>query len=211
MSLFITFEGPDGSGKSTQAQLLVESLRARGADVLLTREPGGTALGDQLRDVILNPLRPEARPLAMTLLLSASRAQLVEEVIRPALKQGQIVVADRYADSTVAYQSSGLGVPLDAVRTVTAIATGGLVPNISVYVDIEPEQARARMVRRGERDRLDALDLDFHRRVREGYRRLIEEEPERWLCVDGNAPAEDVRVAIMEAIEPRLGEVASAR
>jgi len=210
VSLFITFEGPDGSGKSTQARLLADALQQRGLSVLLTREPGGTELGDELREIILDPSSPPATPLAMTLLYSASRTQLVETVIRPALAEGRLVIADRYADSTIAYQSCGLGVPLDTVRALARIATGGLGPDVTVYVDIDPERGLERLVNRGGRDRLDAQALDFHERVRQGYRALMCEDPGRWVEVDGSGTTEAVQGAIMEAIEPRLREVAGA-
>jgi dTMP kinase len=204
LSLFITIEGPDGSGKSTQATLLVDTLRDRGLPVVATREPGGTALGDRIRELILDPDGPAPTPRAMALLYSASRAQLVETVIRPALARGEIVVADRYADSTIAYQGFGLGLPAGEIRTITAFATGGLKPNLTIYVDIDPGRGLERTANRGRQDRLDAQNLDFHRRVREAYRALMRAEPERWVCVDGSVSPEAVQTAIMEAIEPRL-------
>jgi dTMP kinase len=178
--------------------------------VLLTREPGGTPLGDRLRDLILDPASPPATPLAMALLLSASRNQLVDTVIGPALAEGQIVVVDRYADSTVAYQSWGLGVPAETVGALNRIATGGLKPDITIYLDVDPRSGLERMVSRGRRDRLDAQAIDFHQRVRDGYHSLMAAEPERWISVDGQSSPEAVHAAIMEAIEPRLGDEAGA-
>lgn len=207
MSLFITFEGPDGSGKSTQARLLVAHLRASGYAVTETREPGGTPIGDHIRQLLLDPSSPPASPLAMAFLLSASRTQLVSDVIMPALAEGQIVVADRYADSTVAYQAGGQELDLDTVLTLGAIATGGLRPDITVYVDIEPAAGLARVAGRGPVDRLDALSLEFHRRVREAYHALGERESDRWMAVDGDFPPEQVHAAIMRAIEPRIARV----
>jgi dTMP kinase len=208
--MFITFEGPDGSGKSTQARLLAEALRARGHDVVETHEPGGTPLGVRLRELILDKTSPDPTPVAMVMLLSASRAQLVKQVIRPALAAGKIVIADRYADSTVAYQSFGLGVPRKDVAAVTAVATGGLVPDLTIYVDIQPESGLQRVRSRGATNRLDEKELAFHRRVRNGYFVLMREEPDRWVKIDGGGSPGAVQAAIMEEIEPRLGEVAGA-
>lgn len=208
MAFFVSLEGTDGSGKSTQASLLARWLRLKGHQVTETREPGGTPLGDRVRELILDPGQPDSTPLTMALLLSASRAQLVSEVIRPALDAGRIVVADRYADSTVAYQSFGLGLDLSTVHELTRLATGGLRPDVIIYVDVEPETGMARIAARGTRNRLDTEALDFHRRVREGYRKLIAADPDRWVTVDGMAGPGSVERAIIEAIEPRLDEVA---
>ena len=208
MALFITFEGPDGSGKSTQAQLLTDALRNRGHDTLETREPGGTELGEAIRYLLLDPEAPAATPLAMALLLSASRSQLVESVIRPALDAGRFVIADRYADSTVAYQGYGLGLDTGTVRELARIATGGLKPDATIYVDIEPEVGMERRQARGAQNRLDQEALAFHRRVRDGYLEMISEEPERWIYVDGDAPPEAVHAGILQAIEPLLESAA---
>ncbi|MGI8968191.1 MAG: dTMP kinase [Chloroflexota bacterium] len=207
MSLFITFEGPDGSGKSTQAHRLAARLRTRGLPIVETREPGGTALGDRLRTLILDQGSPEATPLAMALLLSASRAQLVADVIRPSLAAGTIVIADRYADSTLAYQAFGLGVDLSVARELVGIATGGLRPDITIYVDVPPQVAYQRMHQRGGHNRLDARPEEFHRRVRQGYQQLISEDPQRWIVIDGANHADSVETAIMRAIEPKLPKV----
>ncbi|HLJ66553.1 MAG TPA: dTMP kinase [Chloroflexota bacterium] len=204
MGLFISFEGPDGSGKSTQAHLLAEALRARGLPVTETREPGGTPVGERVRDVLLDPDSPSPSPLVMALLLSASRAQLVEDVIRPALARGDIVVVDRYADSTTAYQGFGLGVDRSILNEMRKIATGGLDPNVTVYVDVEPRVGAARMKRRGAHNRLDRESEAFHARVREGYRQLIAEAGKRWVCVDGDAPPEAVHQQIMTRLLPLI-------
>lgn len=204
MALFITFEGPDGSGKSTQAALLAGALRDRGLAVRETREPGGTPLGEEIRRLALGSGSPDATPLALTFLLSASRAQLVEAVVRPALEAGQTVVADRFADSTAAYQSFGLGVPLSDVQEVTRIATGDLRPDVTIYVDIEPEVGLERTRARGHGNRLDDETVEFHRRVREGYLALIAQEPERWICVNGDAAPDLVHDAILRQLEPLL-------
>lgn len=210
MPLFISFEGPDGSGKSTQARLLAEALRQRRVAVTETREPGGTELGERLRNLILDPLAPDAAPLTMTLLLSASRSQLVADVICPALRRGHIVIVDRFADSTIAYQSFGLGVPRETVEAVTAIATGGVLPDVRVYVDVPAELGLQRVSERGARNRLDVQTLAFHQRVREGYLQLIREAPHRWIVIDGVGSPQTVHAAVMSAIDPLLESVADA-
>lgn len=207
MPLFISFEGPDGSGKSTQARLLAAALMQRGFAVCETREPGGTAIGEKIRELLLAPDSPPATPLTMALLLSASRSQLVADVIRPALQSGQIVVADRFADSTLAYQAFGLGLHASVVEELTAIATGGTQPDVSIYVDIEPAAGLERVSMRGSRNRMDAQTLQFHRHVREGYLEIITQAPQRWICVDGAAPVEAVHDAIVRRLEPVLSNV----
>jgi dTMP kinase len=144
----------------------------------------------------------------MALLLSASRAQLVETVIRPALERGETVILDRFADSTIAYQAYGLGVPLSEIRALIAFATGGLTPDVTVYIDIEPSRGAERTAGRGRQNRLDAQTLDFHGRVRDGYQALIAAEPGRWICIDGSLTQDAVHAAIMRAIEPRLNGLA---
>lgn len=203
--LFITLEGPDGSGKSTQASLLARALRAAGADVIETREPGGTPVGEQIRHVLLDPAGPPMSPLTMAFLLCAARAQHVEDVILPALGADRIVISDRYADSTAAYQGFGLGLDRDITRVLAAIATGGLTPDVTIFVDIEPHLGLQRVASRGAGNRLDALELANHRRIREGYLRLVAEEPDRWLVVDGSGPPEEVHDSIMRALRERRG------
>jgi dTMP kinase len=206
--MFITFEGPDGCGKSTQVPLLVEYLTGRGYTVCQTREPGGTPIGEQIRAVVHDPDNVAMADRTEILLYAASRAQLVEQVIRPALAAGQIVVADRYADSTLAYQGYGRGLDLAMVRQLVTIATGGLRPDLTIYLDIDPETGLRRRRRDGDAEwnRLDAAALDFHRRVREGYRQLIREEPGRWFEVDGGEAVDVIQRAIRQAVDDRLRE-----
>lgn len=211
MPLFISFEGPDGSGKSTQARLLAAALRERGRRVTETREPGATPLGEQIREVLLHGDGPPATPLAMAFLLSAARTQLVTEVISPALQEGQIVITDRFADSTIAYQACGLGLDESTVRILTDIATGKLYPDVVVYVDIEPVMGLQRISARGPGNKLDDQALSFHQRVRAGYLRLARNQPERWLVIDGASSPNTVHDAIMQAIEPHLEEAVYAR
>jgi dTMP kinase len=208
MGLFLTFEGPDGSGKSTQAHLLASELRARGHDVVETREPGGTGVGEAVRRVLLDLNGPAMSPLTMALLLSASRAQLVSDVIVPALDGGHTVIADRYADSTVAYQAYGFGLDLDVVRELARIATGGLTPQLTVFVDVPVELGLERIYRRGSHNRLDAPDMAFHNRVRNGYLQSISLERGRWVVVDGTQDPSTVHREVMRKLAPLLEEVA---
>jgi dTMP kinase len=203
--VFITFEGPDGSGKTTQARLLAEWLRERGYEAVLTREPGGTDIGDQIRTVLHDPANGAMDARTEILLYSASRAQHVAQRIRPALAAGQIVVSDRYADSTLAYQGHGRGLDLETLRQITDFATGGLTPDLTLYLDIPPEEGlERRQVGGDEWNRLDAEALDFHQRVRTGYLRLIKAEPERWVVVNGDRPVEEVREEIRGVVEERM-------
>ena len=208
MGLFLTFEGPDGSGKSTQAHLLASELQTRGHDVLETREPGGTPVGEAVRHILLDLDGPDQSPLTMALLLSASRAQLVTDVILPALERGQTVIVDRYADSTVAYQGYGFGLDLEVVRELSRIATRGVTPDHTVLVDVPVELGLERVHRRGAHNRLDAPDIAFHERVREGYHRLAAAQPERWVTVDGTQDSQRVHRALMDTLAPFLQEVA---
>ena len=210
--MFITFEGPEGSGKTTQIQALYRYLQDKGYDVMLTREPGGTAIGDQIRRVLLDPENREMLPEAEILLFSASRAQLVGQLVRPALQRGAIVICDRYADSTMAYQGYGHGLDLESLQSITRFATGNLTPDLTVYLDIEVEEGlqRKRVAGRGDRDawnRLDQKAIAFHDRVRQGYLALAKAEPDRWLVIDAARPRE----AIQRDIRERVGMLLSDR
>jgi dTMP kinase len=233
MSLFITFEGPEGSGKSTQARMLYERLHARGYPIILVREPGGTRISDLIRRIVLDLQHTEMAAPTETLLFSAARAQLVSQVIRPYLEQGGVVVCDRYADSTYAHQGYGLGRDLDELRAITAIATGGLLPDQTIYLDLSAEEGleRKQLKARGkglaeqdtrslgrvretvprattvEWNRLDARDLPYHRRVVAGYHALIAQEPERWRSFDARQPAELIAEQIAQAVDPWLEHI----
>ncbi|MEO0249573.1 MAG: dTMP kinase [candidate division WOR-3 bacterium] len=209
MSFFITFEGPDGSGKTTQAQLLYQYLRERGYPVFLTREPGGTGIGDQIREVLHSLANTEMLPQTEILLYSASRAQLVGQVIRPHLARGEIVLCDRYADSTLAYQGYGHGLDLQILQIITNFATGGLRPDLTFYLDIDVEEGLRRKLAahkagRAEWNRMDQQELAFHRRVREGYLQMAAAEPERWLVIEATQPAEVAQQVIRAEVEARL-------
>lgn len=206
--VFITLEGIDGTGKSTQAALLVEWLTAQGRSVVHTREPGGTWLGGELRALLLG-LRGHPDdggapvPVAEMLLMAADRAQHVEQVIRPALAAGRTVVCERFVDSSLAYQAAGLGLPEGDVRLVNDVATGGLRPDLTIWLDLDPARAYGRDGQGP--DRIERRGLEFQRRVRSAYEELAKREPDRWvhLPVDG-VPVGDVQAAVVRAVEAYL-------
>ncbi len=203
--MFITLEGPDGSGKTTQIRLLYDALVAAECDVLLTREPGGTAIGDQIRMVLHDIENSDIVPETEILLYSASRAQLVGQVIRPALAAGTIVLCDRYADSTMAYQGYGRGLNLEALTAITDFATGGLKPDLTLFLDLEPEIGLTRRRTSGQEwNRMDRQTLDFYRLTRRGYHTLAEMEPERWVSIDASGSITEVAAAVWATVQRRL-------
>lgn len=209
--MFITLEGPEGAGKSSQLQPLAAFLRERGLVVQTTREPGGTPIGDQIRTVLHDTSNTAMSPAAEVLLYSASRAQLVREFIRPALERGEIVLCDRYADSTLAYQGYGRGLDLEALRALTDFATGGLRPDLTLLLDLEVSEGLGRRRTGGEEmNRLDLETLEFHNRVRAGYHVLSSAEPERWVTVDAGQPWEGVQATLRQAVMARLSQRAEA-
>lgn len=182
---FIAFEGPEGAGKSTQLRRLQARLQAEGLEPLVTKEPGGTPLGERVRELVLLEPELDITPLSEFLLYSASRAQLVEDVIKPALGAGKLILCDRFAGASVAYQGYGRGLPLDFIHTVTAQATGGLEPDLTLLFDIEPELGLARVAARGQKDRLEGADLAFHQRVRVGFLAQAKTDPS-WTLFDAS-------------------------
>jgi dTMP kinase len=204
---FITFEGIEGCGKTTQLQRLARRL---GAGAVLTREPGGTAIGRAIRDVLLDPGNREMAPATELLLYFADRAQNVAEVIRPALSRGLTVLCDRHVESSLAYQGYGRGLPLDEIRRLAALATGGLRPDAIVLVDVPVEVGLARVGRRGSHDRLEAERASFHDRVRDGFEALRASEPERWLRLDGTQSEDAVADSLWGGLLARglVGEAA---
>lgn len=211
MGLFITFEGLDGSGKSTQLRHLAERLQRSGHPALLTREPGGTRIGEQIRQQILAPAHGEMAAIVEVLLFSAARAQLVGEMIRPRLDQGGIVICDRFADSTYAYQGYGRGLDMQQLQVITQSATNGLKPDITIFLDIPVTVALHRKRAASASDewnRLDAEEVTFHERVREGYHMLMAEEPERWISLDAQLDPDMLATQIWQRIEPFVEQCA---
>ena len=208
--LFITFEGPDGSGKTTQARLLAERLRREGYQVLETAEPGGTPIGQQIRRVLLDSANQELRPVTELLLMFACRAQNVEQWILPALTAGQMVISDRFTDSSIAYQGAGRGLGWDTVLEVDRIACHGLVPDLTLCIDIDTETGLARAHSRNRGDasnpetRLDEQAVEFHRKAREAYHELARREPRRVKLIDGNGPPDRVAAKVWNEVAPLL-------
>jgi dTMP kinase len=203
--MFISFEGPDGSGKSTQIERLAADLRDSGFEVVTVREPGGTPAGERIREILLGE-GPDLRvdPRADALLFNASRAQLVADVIEPALARGAIVIADRFADSTLAYQGYGSGLPLDALRAIISFATAGRTPDLTLLLDLSAEQGLARKSGSGRTRFEDGFDAAFHVRVAEGFRALAAAEPARWKLLDANVAQAALAAQISEIVHGAL-------
>lgn len=203
-------EGPDGAGKSGAAGSLVRSLRAAGHAVTGTREPGGTPIGEALREVLLRSGAVERSGLADALLFSAARAELVQQVIRPALSRGEVVVSDRYATSSMAYQGYGAGVPLDQLARLERVATGGLRADLVVLIDVPVEAGLARRsaTSGGEMRFEESFDRAFHERVRDGYLAMAAAEPDRWRVVDGTRPEAEVACEVLDIVRQRLDDAA---
>lgn len=207
----ITFEGPDGSGKTTQIQRLYDTMRREGYRALLVREPGGTEIGDQIRAVLHDTRNVGMLPNAELLLYSASRAQLVGQTIRPALEAGVTVLCDRYAESTLAYQGYGRGLDLQALKTITDFATRRLRPDLILYLDIDAEEGLRRrqsssQTGTGEWNRMDQQELEFYHRVRAGYLQMAAEEPHRWFILDATRSIADLQASIQARVERFLAE-----
>ncbi len=203
--LFVTFEGPEGSGKTTQLQRLGAWLAQQHIPFVLTREPGGTVIGEEIRDLLHDCAHTEMHARTEILLYSASRAQLVAEVIRPALEAGKIVLCDRYVDSTYAYQGYGRGLPLADLQAITQFATGGLMPKLTLYLDVPVEVGLARRQQSGETlTRLDREAVTFHRRVREGYLTLARQAPQRWRIIDATRAVDEIQTALRDELRPWL-------
>jgi len=208
LGLFVSFEGPEGSGKTTQVRLLASWLSELGWRVLTTREPGGTRIGDAVRGVLLNPAHTEMRPETEILLFSAARAQLVAQVLAPHLDAGGVVLCDRFADSTFAYQGYGRRLDLDILRTITAFATGGLVPDLTLCLDLPVVVGLERKQGgdRGEWNRMEREQIEFHERVRRGFLSLAAAEPARWLLLDATQPVEGIQTEIRQRVLDCLGK-----
>jgi dTMP kinase len=203
--MFITLEGPEGSGKSSQLPILADWLREQGYNVYTTREPGGTLISDQIRTILHDLENTAMHPRTEILLYLASRSQHVEEVIRPLLEKDTIVLCDRYADSTLAYQGYGHGVDIPTLKKLLDFSTGGLYPDLTILLDLNVEIGLERRKQSGgEWNRLDAYALAFHKRVREGYLTLVADEPQRWRIVDAAQSFDDVQTALREVIRAEL-------
>jgi len=203
--MFITLEGPDGSGKTSHVKPLGEWLESLGKQVFVTREPGGTSISEQIRDVIHNLNNTEMHPRTEALLYQAARAQNVERALKPKLAQGMIVICDRFYDSTLAYQGYGhRTIPLDQLRTIIEFATGGLKPDLTILIDLDVEEGLKRKTAQAEWNRLDAYDLAFHERVRAGYLELAKEEPSRWAVIQGKDSWENIQRQIKQVVYSRL-------
>ena len=214
--MFITFEGPDGSGKTTQLHRLEGYLARAGYPMLVLREPGGTSIGDQIRQVLHDPANSAMDPRAEVLLYSASRAQLTGEVVLPALRDGKVVLCDRFAESTLAYQGYGHRFDLDKLRAITTFATRGIRPDLIIYLDIEAEEGLRRKIRsfqagQGEWNRMDQKEIEFHRRAREGYLAMAAAEPEQWFVLDATLPVEVLQRAIRRRIRELLVQGCESR
>ncbi len=208
--MFLTFEGSDGSGKTTQIHLLAQYLRTAGHTVLTTREPGGTRIGDGIRQLLLDLAHTEMNARAETLLFNAARAQIVAEVVRPALAAGNIVLCDRFADSTLAYQGYGHQQDIAELERLIAYATGGLRPDLTIYLDIPPADGIRRNRGRADGDwnRLDAQELSFYQRVEHGYRQLIAQQPHRWTVINASRARQQVHHDVVQALQQKLPALA---
>ncbi|RKO67965.1 dTMP kinase [Desulfofundulus salinus] len=199
---FVVFEGIDGAGKTTQARLLAQALVQRGHPVVLTREPGGTPVGEKIRSLLLDPVLAGLTPLAEALLYAGARAELVASTIRPALAGGRVVISDRFVDSSLAYQGYGRCLDLKELEQLNALATGGLVPDLTVLLDMPAAEALARLT--GRADRIEQERLDFFDRVRWGYRQLVKRAPQRYLVLDGRLGCRELHRQILKAVEERF-------
>lgn len=217
-AFFLVIDGPDGSGKTTQARLLVRALRRKGYRAVHLREPGSTSVGEKIRRILLDPANHKLSVRSELLLYMASRAQLVEQTIRPALKEGKTVVCERFVSASLAYQGHGAGLPLDDIRKIGDFVTGRTRPDLTILLDIQPEEGLGRRSKfaasRGNPpwlpsprglDRLERRGLEFHFRVRDGFRKLARREPKRYAVVSTNAPIREVHGRILRILRERLG------
>jgi dTMP kinase len=194
---FIAFEGGEGAGKSTQEARLAQALTARGRTVVRTREPGGTPAAELIRAVLLDPQHAGLDPRAEALLFAAARGEHVARVVRPALDRGEVVICDRYLDSSVAYQGYGRGLGPERIRDLSLWATGGLLPDLTIVLDIDPAIGLSRL---GSPDRLEAEPLEYHRAVRDGFRAVAAQEPDRYMVVDASLPADEIERRILARV-----------
>lgn len=202
--IFISLEGIEGTGKTTQARLLSERLVEKGYEVILTQEPGGTVIGNRIREILLLPEHKEMSYMTELLLYNAARAQHLSEKIIPALNQGKVVITDRFTDSTVAYQGYGRGIDIQLIMSINNIATGGIKPHLTILFDLDVEVGLKRNRGINKVDRLELEDIEFHKKVREGYLKIAEAEPDRIKTVDASLPLKDVSENVWEIVRWRL-------
>ncbi len=201
MGLFITMEGPDGSGKSTQIELLRDYLSGKGYDIIICREPGGTKISEAIRQVILNKDFTEMGNMTEMLLYAAARAQLVEEVIRPALENDKIVICDRFVESSAVYQGIARGMGIELVYEINQYAIGDTMPDLTIMIDIDAGTGISRKKKQAELDRMERETMEFHQRVVEGYRKIAVQYPERILKIDGSGSIKDIHGQIAAAVD----------
>ena len=202
--IFITMEGPDGSGKTTQIELLKKYLEGKGYDIVITREPGGTVISEAIREIILNPEYQEMSYMTELLLYASARAQLVNQVIKPALEAGKAVICDRFVESSAVYQGIGRGLGVDTVYEVNNYALGDVKPKLTIFMDLDAEEGIRRKKNQTELDRMELEDLSFHDRVVQGYRSLATLYPERIFSVDATLPIEEIHSILVEEVEKRF-------
>ncbi|MFA6309009.1 MAG: dTMP kinase [Clostridia bacterium] len=199
--MFITVEGTDGSGKSTQIEMMKDYINNKGIDVVLTREPGGTTISEKIRSIILDPENTKMADMTELLLYAASRAQLVDEIIRPAIEQGKTVIADRFIDSSYVYQGFGRGMGIEIIETVNKTAVDGILPNLTLFFDISPEIALERRTKLSGPDRIEKEEMDFHMRVYKGYKKLASDNPQRIVTIDSNRGVEAIAADVRKIID----------
>jgi len=202
--IFITMEGPDGSGKTTQIELLKTYLESKGYDIVITREPGGTVISEAIRAIILNKEYQEMSHMTELLLYASARAQLVNQVIKPALAEGKAVICDRFVESSAVYQGIGRGLGVSTVYEVNNYALGDVKPKLTIFMDLDAKDGIERKENQTELDRMEMEDLSFHERVVEGYRQLAELYPERIFPVDATLPIEKIHSIIVNEVEKRF-------
>lgn len=202
--IFITMEGPDGSGKTTQIDLLKKYLEHRGYDIVIAREPGGTTIGEAIREIILNPDYKEMGHMTELLLYASARAQLVNQVIKPALAEGKAVICDRFVESSAVYQGIGRGLGVDTVYEVNNFALGDVKPKLTIFMDLDAEDGIKRKKKQAELDRMEQEDLSFHKRVVEGYRQLAKLYPERIVPINATLPIDEIHSMIVQEVERRF-------
>ena len=202
--IFITMEGPDGSGKTTQIDLLKKYLEHKGYDIVIARETGGTTIGEAIREIILNPDNKEMGHMTELLLYASARAQLVNQVIKPALAEGKAVICDRFVESSAVYQGIGRGLGVDTVYEVNNFALGDVKPKLTIFMDLDAEDGIKRKKKQAELDRMEQEDLSFHKRVVEGYRQLAKLYPERIVPINATLPIDEIHSMIVQEVEQRF-------